>query len=262
MVPARQLSDKEEILAFLVTDRLYAAYAIGDLEPGMFEQSSWIGVEGSGGLMAVVLEFRGLTLPVLFLMGDPLGLGVALESMQRPERAYLTCRAEHTVTTLHFYDWESTEPMWRMVLDRRRFHPLPGKCVQLGPEHAQALVELYAAGGGDAFHTQQLERGFYYGVFAEGRLVAAAGTHVVSPTHSVAALGNVFTHPHYRGRGFGAVTASAVTAELLRLGIRDIVLNVSQANSTAASMYERLGFRRYCAFLEGPARRREQTLGV
>ena len=41
MVPpmwkASELTDKAQILSYLETDRLYAAYAIGDLEPGMFE---------------------------------------------------------------------------------------------------------------------------------------------------------------------------------------------------------------------------------
>ncbi len=83
--------------------------------------------------------------------------------------------------------------------------------------------------------------------------MAAAGPHLVSPTYGVAAVGNVFTHPDYRGRGYGTLTTSAVVAELLGLGMRDVVLNVEQANAVAVRLYERLGFERYCPFLEGPA---------
>ena len=61
-----ELTDKSEILAYLETDRLYAAYAIGDLEPGMFEQSTWAGAEAGGHLQALALCFRGLMIPVLF----------------------------------------------------------------------------------------------------------------------------------------------------------------------------------------------------
>ena len=100
----------------------------------------------------------------------------------------------------------------------------------------------------------------FYGVAVEGRLVAAAGTHLVSPTYGVAAVGNVFTHPNYRCRGYGTVTIGAVVAELVRLGIRDIVLNVNQSNGDAIRIYEKLGFERYCAFLEGPAVLRENQL--
>ena len=36
-----EITDRAKILAYLETDRLYAAYAIGDLAPGMFEQCTW-----------------------------------------------------------------------------------------------------------------------------------------------------------------------------------------------------------------------------
>jgi ribosomal protein S18 acetylase RimI-like enzyme len=48
-------------------------------------------------------------------------------------------------------------------------------------------------------------------------------------------------------------TTSAVVEELLRQGIRDIILNVGQANEGAVRIYERLGFERYCPFFEGTA---------
>ena len=51
----RQLNRKPEILALLESDRLYAAYAIGDLEPGLFEQCAWAGAEREGRLQALAL---------------------------------------------------------------------------------------------------------------------------------------------------------------------------------------------------------------
>ena len=91
----RKLTDRAEILAFLETNRLYASYAIGDLEPGMFEQSSWAGAERAGQLTALILLFCGLRPPALFLMGGTAGLRAVLEDVQYPERLYLTCRSEH-----------------------------------------------------------------------------------------------------------------------------------------------------------------------
>ncbi len=248
-----KLTDKSQILAFLETDRLYAAYAIGDLEPEMFARSAWAGAERDGRMEALVLHYTGLEPPPLLLMGDVGGLRAILEETLCPERVYLTCRTEHLPVTRDFYVWGKMIPMCRMVLQPTRFQPVEGDCVQLTPAYANRLAELYALGGGDAFNPAQMQRGVFYGVLADGQLVAAAGTHLVGLTYSVAAVGNVFTHPDYRGRGYATVTTSAVVAELLRRGIHDVVLNVGQENESAIHIYERLGFERYCPFLEGPA---------
>jgi len=249
------LTDKAEILACLETDRLYAAYAIGDLEPDMFVQCTWVGAKAAGRLQALILYFRGLTPPALFLMGDTGGLRAILESALCPERVYLTCRTEHLSLTRDFYTWHQTTPMWRMVLQPGRFQPVPaeGDCVRLTPDHAAQLAELYALGGGVAFSPAQVEHGVFYGILAGDQLVAVAGTHLVSATYGAAAVGNVFTHPRRRGQGYGTVTTSAVVADLLARGIRDVVLNVSQSNAPAIHIYEKLGFERYCPFFEGPA---------
>ena len=249
----RTLADKAEILAYLETDHFYAAYAVGDLESGMFEQSRWAGAERNGQLEALVLLFCGLEPSALFLMGDAEGLSAILESTPYPTRVYITCRSEHLPMTRASYTWDEVIPMWRMVLSPARFQPVSRACVRLEPAYVSQLSELYALGGGGAFSVAQLEQGVFYGVLVEGQLVAAAGTHLVGATYGVAAVGNVFTHPDYRGRGYGTATTSAVTAELLQHGIRDVILNVSQRNAVAIRIYQRLGFECYCPFLEGPA---------
>ena len=88
-----------------------------------------------------------------------------------------------------------------------------------------------------------------------GLAIAAAGTHLVAPLESVAAVGNIYTRRDRRGRGLGTAVTAAVTAELRRRGVRTIGLNVNQRNATAIGLYERLGFVRYCAFVEGVATR-------
>jgi ribosomal protein S18 acetylase RimI-like enzyme len=255
----RKLTDRSEILAYLETDRLYASYAIGDLEPGLFEQSSWAGAEQAGRLAALILLFRGLGPPPLFLMGNAAGLRAILETVQYPERLYLTCRSEHLSMTRDYFAWDKTVPMWRMVLNPNRFQAGGSDCIRLSPEHHDHLAELYSLGGGDAFDLAQLQHGAFYGILVENRLVAVAGTHLVSPTYGVAAVGNVFTHLHYRRRGYGTATTGAVVAELLARGIQDVILNVGQDNASAIHVYDRLGFERYCPFLEGPVSAHRST---
>jgi ribosomal protein S18 acetylase RimI-like enzyme len=253
MWQASELGDKPQILNYLRTDPLYAAYAIGDLEPGMYEQCTWAGATQGRELGALALYFRGLELPALFLMGDTDGLRAVLEEALCPPRAYLTCRSEHLSAVGDFYEWERQDSMWRMALAPGRFRPVEGTCVRLAANHVPQLAELYAVGEISAFSPAQVAQGVFYGVWSAGDLVAAAGTHLVSPTYGVAAVGNVFTHPTHRGRGYGTAVTSAVLEGLLRLGIRDVVLNVGQSNAAAIRLYERLGFQRYCPFLEGPA---------
>ncbi len=252
----RQLNRKSEILAFLQSDPLYAAYAIGDLEPGMFEQCAWAGAERDGRLQALVLHFHGMEPPALLLVGDSDGLRATLERELCPPKVYLTCRSEHMAVSGELYRWDECIPMWRMALQPAHFRPVAGKCVRLTPDDIQDLRELYAHGGADAFQSYQLQQGVFYGLVLGGKLMAAAGTHLVSPTYSVAAVGNVFTHPDHRGHGYGTQATSAVAQELLSQGIHSVVLNVSQDNATAVRLYEKLGFERYCTFFEGRARAR------
>ena len=42
-----------------------------------------------------------------------------------------------------------------------------------------------------------LANGTYYGVYEDGALIAMAGTHLEAPSISIAAVGNVVTHPSH-----------------------------------------------------------------
>jgi ribosomal protein S18 acetylase RimI-like enzyme len=251
------ISDKARILSFLETDRLYAAYAIGDLEPGLFEQCRWAGAERDGRLQAIGLHFRGLDPAAYFLMGDPDGARVILRDALHPDRVYLTCRAEHLPAVGDVYAWEGEpRPMWRMML-RKRDVPAPEReCLRMTARHADPIHRLIAGEGISGFAAAQIDRGVFFGIIEDGSLAAAAGTHLISPQYGVAGVGNVITRPDRRGRGYGKAVVAAVVAELIRIGIRDIVLNARHENAPAIHLYEKLGFERYCAFFEGPATRR------
>ena len=243
------LTNKDQILAFLQQDRIYAAYAIGDLEPSLFAQSQWFGAEDDGEIQALALFFTGLQPPALFTMGDTDGLAAILASALRPERAYFTCRAEHLPVVEASYVLDEIEEMFRMAIAPADFHPVPGPTFKLDFTHLDALRQLYRLGGGDAFAPYQLQSGIYYGIEANGQLVSAAGTHLISPTFGVAAVGNIFTHPNHRRRGYGTACTSQVVEELLAQGLY-VVLNVNQENTEAIRIYEHLGFRKYCPYIE------------
>ena len=121
----------------------------------------------------------------------------------------------------------------------------------------EALIGLGGPFAPDAFSPEQVAEGLFFGLElaeAYGELVAVAGTHLVAPTWGVAAVGNVYVHPAWRGRGYGAMVSSSVTAELLERGLL-VVLNVDQDNPAAINLYRQLGFAVHCPFVEGIGRR-------
>jgi GNAT superfamily N-acetyltransferase len=250
----KTLSDKGRILTFLDTDRLYAAYAIGDLEPDLFAQCTWAVAERGGEIRSLGLHFRGLTVPAFFLMGETDGIRSILQNHLPPGRVYITCRDEHLPVIREYYRWEE-EPvkMWRMALGGDRRPRAAGNGIRLTAGHAGQIRDLVALGAVSGFDPAQIEHGVFFGIPEKDRLASMAGTHLVSPAYGVAAVGNVVTRPDRRGRGMGNAVVSAVLAELVRIGIRDIVLNARQENAPALHLYKKLGFRRHCAFWEVPA---------
>lgn len=252
----RKLVEATEILPYLECDRLYAAYAIADLEPALFEHTRWYIAEAAGQAPSLALHFVALEPEALFLMGDPAGLTVVLGSALRPQRVYVSARSEHLPALRAFYRLGEPEHVVRMVLDVSQFQPAGGQVVRLSPAYTRQLERLYSMGHGNAFSAYQVAQGVFYGVTDKDRLIATAGTHVVSETYAVAAVGNVFTHPAYRRQGLGTLCTAAVVQELLARHIHTIVLNVYQENQAALRIYQRMGFQEHCRYLEVLAERR------
>ena len=260
----RQLGNKAEIRPYLETDRDYAAYALGDLDEGFFGLCTWRVAEERGVIRALALEYVGFAPPILFLMGAGDGVAALLADPVQLERTFVTAREEHLVALSQYYRWGELEHMWRMARsvgpDRLcepsvRLKPVRS-CKRLDVGDVDRLHALYALGGGDAFSPTQVTQGVFYGVEQHGRLISVAGTHLVSDAYSVGAVGNVMTHPDHRSHGYATLATRAVCEELSQRGIKTIVLNVRQDNTSAIRVYEKLGFVRYCPFYEGVIERR------
>lgn len=247
---------------FLNQDRSLTAYALGDLDEAFWPDSLFYGAWSGGRLAAVVLLYSGLEPPVLTAFGHPDGVEAVFAQQMLPGEIYYLFLPEMETILRARYDLPNCKREWRMVLDRMAFASSPSDFVtRLGPQDAGALKDLYrhAAEPGEevvAFSPWQIEHGVFYGVWNNGELVATAGTHVWSPAEGVAAIGNVFTRPDWRGKGYATACTAAVTAEALSVGLESIVLNVRHDNVAAIHVYEKLGFRLYRTFLEGPGLRR------
>ncbi len=121
---------------------------------------------------------------------------------------------------------------------------------------ARLLNCFFGLPGSDSFGDEELERCAYYGVFippsssVEEQCIAVAGTLVTAQTQHIAAIGNVYTSPYWRGQGYATACVAALCAYQFAQGYQYIVLNVDQDNTTAQGVYQRLGFRSHCAFQE------------
>ena len=261
-IRARAVGDRAEIAAFLRTDRLYAAYALGDLDGPNRSRVAWgIATDDTGQATALVMHHEGLVPQPLFLMGAPDGCRAILESVLRPRDAYLQGTELHEAALRGLYELDAPVVMLRMVVDRETYVPFAGPAERLTALDIEDLNRLYQLGFRAGFPPAVLDEGVYYGIRVRGRLVSAAGTHAINPREGIAVVGNVMTHIDFRGHDFAKMVTSAVTAELLDR-VRDVALNVHADNDPAVAAYARLGFRTHCQLVERLARRRAGGWGL
>jgi ribosomal protein S18 acetylase RimI-like enzyme len=254
-IEALPTRDRQLLRDFLGRDRLRAGYAVADLDEREFAKTHWGVAYDDGAPIAVVLEYGGLTPQPLFVMGDADGILAILRDVIRPRLAYLAADETLLQPISAVYRIDPGPPMIRQAVNRQSFRPVPGQVERLVPADIVDLNRLYGLGFAGWLPADSIANGVYYGVRIAGRLVAAAGTHVINRQDGIAAVGNVMTHVDFRGRGFAKQTTSAVTQELLRT-CEDVVLNVRADNPPALAAYHSLGYSDYCRFEERLVHRR------
>ena len=250
----RPVSDRSELRSFLDADRLLAAYAICDLEDKEFARTRWGGAYDGDRLVALALEYTGLTPQPLFVMGRPDGIESILRDIVRPRAAYVAVLPEALPAVEAVFRLDPGPQMVRMWVDRGQFRPYPADVQRLLPGDIGELNRLYQLGFASWLPSSSIADGVYFGIRLHGRLVAAAGTHVISRQARIAVVGNVLTHIDHRGRGFATAVTGAVTAELLRT-CDQVVLNVRSDNPPALQAYRRLGYVEHVRFEERLAHR-------
>ena len=247
-----RLADPFEIRRRLERDRHWALYALADLDAEMFAQSDW----WAGPAGSVALVFRGLSITPIVAVGDAEETRQLLAAIDEPT-GYLNLLPHQLEAATGLYQYRSRHDMCRMFVDA--FRPWPAPVVSLHPGHADDIQALYDTGSGSgiAFSPSQLATGMFRGIRgARGELLAVAGVHVLSRQESVAGVGNIFTHPSCRNRGYARAVTSAVVTALLDASISTIGLNVEHDNAPAIRAYAQLGFTEGLRYHEGVARRR------
>ena len=225
----------------LSADRVWAAYALADLQPEYAADCRWMTATTAAG-DAVAFIYRGFDPPVLFTLGQPQALAAILAEADLPDSIYLTIGEGHFPVVSSCYTVEEVRPMRRMVLADTQAAVRSGAAGAAGQALAPTrltgactpdVLQLLAQGGPfapDAFSPLQIESGVFFGRYAGEELLAVGGTHIVDCTAGVAAIGNIYTHPAYRRRGYSAALLRAIVRELLERG-----LTISCSTSTSAT---------------------------
>jgi RimJ/RimL family protein N-acetyltransferase len=243
-------TDRELIRSFLERDRLFAAYALADLEDREASRTRW-GIARMGDeVVSLVLEYGGPSPQPLYVAGRDDGVQAILRDVIKPSIAYVACLPANVRAVESRYRLEPGPQMVRMWVDRTTFRPAFDPGVEaLSASDAGELNRLYRLGFGSWLPPQAVAEGVYRGIRVNGRLVAAAGTHVIGRNARIAVVGNVLTQPEFRGRGYAQATTAAVTAQLLEF-CDHVVLNVRSDNPPALNAYRRLGYAEHVRFEE------------
>lgn len=260
-ITVRATTDRGLLRAFLERDRLFAAYALCDLDVREFARTRW-GVALAGDEpIAVVLEYAGFAPQPIFAMGENAAIVAILRDVVHPRTAYAAVLPANLSALEACYRVEPGPQMVRMWVDRASFRPFPADVARLLPVEIGDLNRLYQLGFTAWLPPSAIAEGVYHGIRVAGHLVSAAGTHVVSPEARLGVVGNVMTHADYRGRGYATAVTGAVTAELLRF-CDQVVLNVRADNPPALQAYRRLGYREHVRFEERLVRRAPDGSGL
>lgn len=257
----REAHDPDELRRILTPHRPYAAYALGQLQPELFARSQWWLSRGAPG-EALLLHSQGGLGNALFSLGTVDALSAMLQLHPGARHTFLTCQLHHLETMLRSFRLTDRQSTLRLLVDRESFRAIPGDVRRLAGRDIRAINSLYRVDGTPAFYTaENIDDAVYYGAYEGNRLAAVAGTHVIAPSEDIAVVGNVFTHPAYRGSGLGAAVTSAVTQKVLE-SCREAVLSVDPSNTPAVRTYQKLGYREVGRLIEGAATRRDMGFGA
>jgi ribosomal protein S18 acetylase RimI-like enzyme len=249
--------DKAGLEAFLLKHREVNFYHLGDLDDFFWPYTTWYALKEAGELAAVFLLFTALEIPILLGIDNDNQdqmqalLGSILSLLPHKFYALLSPGLEAILAGTYHLEPHGEHAM--MVLkDPDKLAPVDTRTSrQLKDTDIDRLNALYKASyPGHWFTARMLETGQYFGIAVENNeLVSVAGVHVYAPEYKIAALGNIVTHPAYRGQGLGTAVTAAVCNNLLKT-VDLIGLTVESENQAAIHLYEKLGFEKVAPYYE------------
>ncbi|HAD14471.1 MAG TPA: GNAT family N-acetyltransferase [Saprospirales bacterium] len=113
------------------------------------------------------------------------------------------------------------------------------RLVYLNNDYVLELVDLVQMVQPGYFQSKTCAMGDYFGIFKDGKLVAAAGERMRMDDFTEVSA--VVTHPDFGGRGYAKQLVAHVVNKNLEAG-KIPYLHVAEHNTPAIGLYEKLGF--------------------
>ncbi len=239
--------DKSEIYRFLSKTPDLQLYTIGDLDDFFWPDTIWYAIYDKGEMQSIALIYTGMkprTL-LLFYENDPMYSTELLKSVRHLLPDMFNVHLSPGLIDVFgkgniIRDYGHN---YRMILAQKPEHVSDDNIRQLEMRDISSIQNLYKVAYPDNwFDSRMVKTGKYFGYFNSGILIAVAGIHVYSSEYRIAALGNIATHPEFRGRKIAYKLTSVLCCNL-KNSVDIIGLNVKSGNPAAIKCYENIGFR-------------------
>jgi ribosomal protein S18 acetylase RimI-like enzyme len=240
------IHDKDSILNFLKENPGLQIYSIGDLDDFFWPKTIWFALKEADTIKSIALLYLGADTPTLlsFYNGESQFSYQLIERIRHflPERfiAHLSCGMMDIFGRQNVLEYYGLG--YKMILAKEACDPKDKNIRKLSIENLAIINELYSVSyPQNWFDSRMLETNKYYGYFINDKLAGVSGIHVYSEKYKVAALGNVATHPDYRGQQIGYKLTSALCYDLQKC-VDLIGLNCRSDNEYAIKCYKKIGF--------------------
>jgi len=240
------LHDKNLIFNFLKQNSGLQVYLIGDLDSFFWPNTIWYSLIEAHTIKAVALLYVGMDPPTLLMFNK----GDNFHSIQLLEKLKTILPTKLNVhlsaNLLHVFGKENIIEYYgfnnKMLLTQKVSFSGDKNIRKLIVDDLPIILEFYKVSyPQNWFDSRMLETNKYYGYFIDGKLVGISGIHVYSEEYKVAALGNIATHPDFRGQKIGFKLTSALCSDLQKT-VDYIGLNVKSDNEYAIKCYKKIGF--------------------
>jgi RimJ/RimL family protein N-acetyltransferase len=239
--------DKSEIYRFLSKTPDLQLYTIGDLDDFFWPHTVWYALYEKAEIRSIALLYTGMNPPtfLLFHDKDPYYSKELLNSVKArlPDKfnVHLSPGLKDVFGKENII--KDYGHNYRMILSGDPVIVRDDNIRRLKLSDLKKIKELYSiAYPNNWFDSRMVETGKYFGYFKKDKLIGISGIHVYSSAYRIAALGNITTHPDFRGLKIANKLTSVLCFDLKR-SVDVIGLNVKSDNLAAIKCYENIGFK-------------------